>query len=67
MKDGKEIVVEVGSPGSGECYTLMAKMLYFVADPMIGKDRLVVQKECGGVDGTGSTKDEVSWVEKKSG
>ena len=29
MKDGKEIVVETGSPGSGECYMLMAKMPYF--------------------------------------
>ena len=65
MKDGKEIVVENGSPGSGECYMLMAKMLIFVADPMIGKDRLVVQEECSGVDGTGSTKKEVSWAEKE--
>ena len=29
IKDAKEIVVEVGSLGSGEWYMLMAKMLYF--------------------------------------
>ena len=29
MKDGKVIVVEAGSPGSGECYTLMAKIPCF--------------------------------------
>ena len=30
IKDVKGIVVEVGSPGSKDCYTLMAKLLYFL-------------------------------------
>ena len=29
MKDGKKIVVEIGSPGYREFYTLMAKISYF--------------------------------------
>ena len=29
MKDGKEIIVEVGPLGYGECFTMRAKMPYF--------------------------------------
>ena len=42
-------MVEIGLFGSWECYILMLKMFFFIADLLIGKDRLVVQKECNAI------------------
>ena len=65
MKYEKKIVLEIESLGFRKCFTLIEKMPFFVANPMIRNRRLVVQEECCNDGGTRPAKREVSWTVKK--
>ena len=47
-------IVEVGPLGSWECFTLIARMLYFYANIALEGNKHVMQEECNGVEVTGS-------------
>ena len=57
IKDEKEIIAEVGPPGSRECFTLIEiRCFILVADIVLGSNKQVVQEECNYVKRTRSTK-----------